>query len=93
MIVDFVKRKDISIFNTYYEKEQHHKITNKRGNRNLKSDYTVYGAKNTLNKFGHPKALIGKSEAKLLKIIVCTMKLLVNWPIGNVVKKKLGAAG
>ena len=42
MVVDFAKRMDLMVVNTYFKKKDKHRVTHKSGGKNTRVDYVTY---------------------------------------------------
>ena len=72
MVVDFPKRMDLAIVNTYFKKDQH-RVTYKRGGKCTQVDY-VMCRKGNLNDC---KVIVNECVAKQHRMVVCKMALMV----------------
>ncbi|KAI5091175.1 hypothetical protein C0J45_18381 [Silurus meridionalis] len=75
MVVDFAKRMEMAVVNTYFKKEDH-RVMYKSGGRCTQVDYVLCRRCN-LNEIGDCKVLAGDSVARQ-RMVVCKMVLEVN---------------
>ncbi|KAI5609712.1 hypothetical protein C0J50_5692 [Silurus asotus] len=76
MVVDFVKRMEMAVVNTYLKKKEDHKVTYKSGGRCTQVDYVLCRRYN-LKEIGDCKVLAGDSVARQHRMVVCRMILEV----------------
>ncbi|KAI5628038.1 hypothetical protein C0J50_8276 [Silurus asotus] len=76
MVVDFAKRMEMAVVNTYFKKKEDHRVTYKSGGRCTQVDFVLCRRCN-LKKIGDCKVLAGDSVARQHWIVVCRMVLEV----------------
>ena len=76
MVVDFVKRMDLEIVNTYFKKKDEHRVTYKSGGKNTQVDYVMYRRRN-LKEICDCKVILNECVAKQHCMVVCKMVLMV----------------
>ncbi|KAI5098121.1 hypothetical protein C0J45_11848 [Silurus meridionalis] len=76
MVVDFAKRMEMAVVNTYFKKKKDHRVTYKSGGRCTQVDYVVCRRCN-LKEIGDCKVLAGDSVARQHRMVVCRMVLVV----------------
>ena len=76
-IVDFAKRMEMAIVNTYFQKKEEHRVTYKSGGRCTQVDYILCRRCN-LKEIGDCKVIAGESVARQHRMQVCKMTLKVN---------------
>ncbi|KAI5624691.1 hypothetical protein C0J50_15497 [Silurus asotus] len=74
MVVDFAKRMEMAVVNTYYKKKDGHKVTYKSGGRCKQVDYVLCSRCN-LKEIGDCKVLAGDSVARQHRMVVGRMVL------------------
>ncbi|KAI5101449.1 hypothetical protein C0J45_8652 [Silurus meridionalis] len=72
MVVDFAKRMEMAVVNTYFKKKEDHRVTYKSGGRCTPVDYVLCRRCN-LKEIGDCKVLAGDSAAKQHRMVVCRM--------------------
>ena len=72
MIVDFAKRMQTAVLNTYFRKKEEQRVTYKSGERCAQVDYVLCRRCN-LKEISDCKVVVGKSVAKQHRIVVCRM--------------------
>ena len=82
MFVDFGKRMDLVIVNTYFKKKDKHKVTYKSGGKSTQVDYVMSKRRN-LKEMCDCTVIVNECVAKQHRMVVCKMALMV-----NMVKKK-----
>ena len=75
-LVDFAKRMDMAIVNTYFKKKEEHRITYKSGGRCSQVDYVMCRRCN-LKEFNDCKVVAGESVARQHRVVVCRITLVV----------------
>ena len=75
-VVDFVKRMDLVIVNTYFKKKDEHRVTYKSGGNNTQVDYVMCRRRN-LKEICDCKVIVNECVAKQHLMIVCKMALMV----------------
>ncbi|KAK3549961.1 hypothetical protein QTP86_016841, partial [Hemibagrus guttatus] len=76
MVVDFAKRMDMGVVNTYFQKREEHRVTYKSGGRRTQVDYILYRRGN-LKEISDCKVVVGESVARHHRMVVCRMTLMV----------------
>ncbi|KAI5086660.1 hypothetical protein C0J45_23939, partial [Silurus meridionalis] len=74
MLVDFAKRMEMAVVNTYFKKKEDHRVTYKSGGRCTQVDYVLCRRCN-LKEIGDCKVLAGDSVARQHRMVVCGMVL------------------
>ncbi|KAF7704909.1 hypothetical protein HF521_020195, partial [Silurus meridionalis] len=85
IVVDFAKRMEMAVVNTYFKKKEEHRVTNKSGGRCTQVDYVLCRRCN-LKEIGDCKVLAGDSVARQHRMVVCRMVLEVKkkkWRVGT----------
>ncbi|KAI5099189.1 hypothetical protein C0J45_11328 [Silurus meridionalis] len=72
MVVDFAKRMEMAVVNTYFKKKEDHRVTYKSGGRFTQVDYGLCRRCN-LKEIGDCKVLAGDSVARQHRMVVCRM--------------------
>ncbi|KAK3518743.1 hypothetical protein QTP70_010884 [Hemibagrus guttatus] len=76
MVVDFTKRMDMAVVNTYFQKREEHRVTYKSGGRRTQVDY-ILCRRSTLKEISDCKVVVGESVARQQGMVVCRMTLMV----------------
>ncbi|KAK3566503.1 hypothetical protein QTP86_034008 [Hemibagrus guttatus] len=76
MVVDFAKRMDMALVNTYFQKREEHRVTYKSGGRRTQVDY-ILCRRGNLKEISDCKVVVGESVARQHRMVVCRMTLLV----------------
>ena len=76
MVVDFGKRMDLAIANTYFKKKHEHRVVYKRGGKSTQVDYVMCRRRN-LKEMCDCKLILNKYVAKQHRMVVCKMVLVV----------------
>ena len=76
MVIDFAKRMEMAIVNTYFQKRQEHRVTYKSGGRSTQVDYILCRRCN-LKEISDCKVVVGESVVRQHRMIVCRMTLIV----------------
>ncbi|KAK3552516.1 hypothetical protein QTP86_013249 [Hemibagrus guttatus] len=76
MVVDFAKRMDMAVVNTYFQKREEHRVTYKSGGRSTQVDY-ILCRRGNLKEISDCKAVVGESVARQHRMVVCRMTLMV----------------
>ncbi|KAK3558233.1 hypothetical protein QTP86_013968 [Hemibagrus guttatus] len=76
MVVDFAKRMDIAVVNTYFQKREEHRVTYKSEGRSTQVDY-ILCRRGNLKEISDCKVVVGESEARQHRMVVCRMTLMV----------------
>ena len=88
MVVDFGKRMDLAIVNTYFKKKDEHRVTNKSGGKSTQEDYVMYRRRN-LKEMCNCKVILNECVAKQHPMVVCKMALMVKKKKAEKVKPKI----
>ncbi|KAK3557429.1 hypothetical protein QTP70_026629, partial [Hemibagrus guttatus] len=76
MVVDFAKRMDMAVVNTYFQKREEYRVTYKSGGRRTQVDYILCRSGN-LKEISDCKVVVGESVARQHRMVVCRMTLMV----------------
>ncbi|KAK3545468.1 hypothetical protein QTP70_007685 [Hemibagrus guttatus] len=76
MVVDFAKRMDMGVVNTYFQKREEHRGTYKSGGRRTQVDY-ILCRRGNLKEISDCKVVVGESVARQHRMVVCRMTLMV----------------
>ncbi|KAK3553686.1 hypothetical protein QTP70_006899 [Hemibagrus guttatus] len=76
MVVDFAKRMDMAVVNTYFQKREEHRVTYKCGGRRTQVDY-ILCRRGNLKEISDCKVVVGESVARQHRMVVCRMTLMV----------------
>ncbi|KAK3524947.1 hypothetical protein QTP86_011480 [Hemibagrus guttatus] len=76
MVVDFAKRMDMGVVNTYFQKREEHRVTYKSGGRRTQVDY-ILCRRGNLKEISDCKVVVGESVARQHRMVVCKMTLMV----------------
>ncbi|KAK3552541.1 hypothetical protein QTP86_014452, partial [Hemibagrus guttatus] len=76
MVVDFAKRMDMGMVNTYFQKREEHRVTYKSGGRRTQVDY-ILCRRGNLKEISDCKVVVGESVARQHRMVVCRMTLMV----------------
>ena len=76
MIVDFAKRMEMAVVNTYFKKREEHRVTYKSGGRSTQIDYILCKRSN-LKECGDCKVIPEESVAKQHRVVICKMTVTV----------------
>ncbi|KAK3553366.1 hypothetical protein QTP70_003531 [Hemibagrus guttatus] len=76
MVVDFAKRMDMGVVNTYFQKREEHRVTYKSGGRSTQVDY-ILCRRGNLKDISDCKVVVGESVARQHRMVVCRMTLMV----------------
>ncbi|KAK3566673.1 hypothetical protein QTP86_002953 [Hemibagrus guttatus] len=76
MLVDFAKRMDMGVVNTYFQKREEHRVTYKSGGRSTQVDY-ILCRRGNLKEISDCKVVVGESVARQHRMVVCRMTLMV----------------
>ena len=88
MVVDFGKRMDLAIVNTYFKKKDKHRVTYKRGGKCTQVDYVMCRRRN-LKEMCDCKVILNECVAKQHRMVVCKMVLMVKKKKAEKVKPKI----
>ncbi|KAK3565903.1 hypothetical protein QTP86_020316 [Hemibagrus guttatus] len=76
MVLDFAKRMDMGVVNTYFQKREEHRVTYKSGGRRTQVDY-ILCRRGNLKEISDCKVVVGESVARQHRMVVCRMTLMV----------------
>ncbi|MCJ8738186.1 hypothetical protein PDJAM_G00032520 [Pangasius djambal] len=76
MVVDFAKRMDMAVVNTYFQKREEHRASYKSGGRSTQVDY-ILCRRGNLKDISDCKVVVGESVARQHRMVVCRMTLMV----------------
>ncbi|KAK3523982.1 hypothetical protein QTP70_017489, partial [Hemibagrus guttatus] len=76
MVVDFAKRMDMGVVNTYFQKREEHRVTYKSGGRSTQVDY-ILCRRGNLKEISDCKVVVGENVARQHRMVVCRMTLMV----------------
>ena len=76
MVVDFGKRMDLAIVNTYFKIKDEHRVTYKSGGKSTQVDYVMCRRRN-LKEMCDCKVMLNECVAKQHRMVVCKMVLMV----------------
>ncbi|KAK3535533.1 hypothetical protein QTP70_016803, partial [Hemibagrus guttatus] len=76
MVVDFAKRMDMAVVNTYFQKREEHRVTYKSGGRRTQVDY-ILCRRGNLKEISDCKVVVGESVARQHRMVVSRMTLMV----------------
>ena len=76
MVVDFGKRMDLAIVNTYFKKKDEHRVTYKTGGKSTQVDYVMCRRRN-LKEICDCKVIVNEYVAKQHRMVVYKMALMV----------------
>ncbi|KAK3512376.1 hypothetical protein QTP70_007443 [Hemibagrus guttatus] len=76
MVVDFAKRMEMGVVNTYFQKREEHRVTYKSGGRRTQVDY-ILCRRGNLKEISDCKVVVGESVARQHRMVVCRMTLMV----------------
>ncbi|KAK3526050.1 hypothetical protein QTP70_012885 [Hemibagrus guttatus] len=76
MVVDFAKRMDMGVVNTYFQKREEHRVTYKSGGRRTQVNY-ILCRRGNLKEISDCKVVVGESVARQHRMVVCRMTLMV----------------
>ena len=88
MVVDFGKRMDLAIVNTYFTKKDEHRVTYKSEGKSTQVDYVMCRRRN-LKEMYDCKVILNKCVAKQHRMVVCKMALMVKKKKPKKVKPKI----
>ena len=88
MVVDFGKRMDLAIVNTYFKKKDEHRVTYKSGGKSTQVNYVMCRRKN-LKEMCDCKVILNECVAKQHRMVVCKMALMVKKKKAEKVKPKI----
>ncbi|MCJ8736341.1 hypothetical protein PDJAM_G00258540 [Pangasius djambal] len=76
MVVDFAKRMDMAVVNTYFQKREEHRVTYKSGGRSTQVDY-ILCRRGSLKEISDCKVVVGEGVARQHRMVACRMTLMV----------------
>ena len=76
MVVDFWKRMNLAIVNTYFKKKDEHRVTYKSGGKSTQVDYVMLRRRN-LKEMCDCKVILNECVAKQHRMVVCKMAFMV----------------
>ena len=88
VVVDFGKRMDLAIVNTYFKKKDKHRVIYKSGGKSTQVDYVMCRRRN-LKEMCDCKAILNECVAKQHRMVVCKMVLMVKKKKAEKVKPKI----
>ena len=95
MVVDFGKRMDLTIVNTYFKKKDEHRVTYKGGGKSTQADYVMCRRRNLKemcdcnSKVIVDKVIVNECVAKQHRMVVCKMALMEKKKKAEKVKPKI----
>ncbi|KAK3564131.1 hypothetical protein QTP86_007801 [Hemibagrus guttatus] len=78
MVVDFAKRMDMAVLNTYFQKREEHRVTYKSGGRRTQVDY-ILCRRGNLKEISDCKVVVGESVARQHRMVVCRKEDKETW--------------
>ena len=88
MVVDFGKRMDLAIVNTYFKKKDEHRVTYKSGGKSTQVDYVMCRRRN-FKKMCDCKVIVNECVAKQHCTVVCKMAIMVKKKNAEKIKSKI----
>ena len=76
MVVDFAKRMDLAVVNTYFKKKDKHRVTYKSSGKSTQVDY-VMCRRRDLKEMCDYKVMVNKCVAKQHHMVICQMAFMV----------------
>ena len=76
MVVEFGKKMDLTIINTYFKKKDEHRVTYKSGRKSTQVDYVMCRRSN-LKEMCDCKVILNECVAKQRRMVVCKITLMV----------------
>ena len=76
MVVDFGKRMDLAIVNTYFKEKDEHRVTCKSGGKSTQIDYVMCRRRN-LKEMCNCKVIVNECVTKQHYMVVCKMAVMV----------------
>ena len=76
MVVEFGKRMDLAIVNTYFKKKDEHRVTYKSGGKSTQVDYVMCRRRN-LKEMCDRKVILNECVAKQHRMVICKMAFMV----------------
>ena len=87
-VVDFAKRMDLTIVNTYFKKKDEHRVMYKSGRKSTHVDYVMCRRRN-LKEMCDCKVIVNECVANQHRVIICKMALIVKKKKAEKVKPKI----
>ena len=87
MVVDFGKRMDLVIVNTYFKKKNEHRVTYKSGGKSTQVDYVM--CRRNLKEMCDCKVILNECVAKQHRMVVCKLVLMRKKKKAEKVKPKI----
>ena len=88
MVVDFMKKMDLAIVNTYFKKKDEHRVTYKSGGKSTQVGYVMCRRRN-LKEICNCKVIVNECIAKQHRMVECKMALMVKKKKADKVKPKI----
>ena len=88
MVVNFGKRVDLAIVNTYFKMNDEHRVTYKSGGKSTQVNYVMCRRRN-LKEMCDCKVVVNECVAKQHRMVVCKMALIVKKKKAEKVKPKI----
>ena len=88
MVVDFAKKMNLKIVNTYFKMNDEHRVTYKIGGKSTQVDYVMWSRRN-LKKMCNCKVILNECIAKQHRMVVCKMALMMKKKKAEKVKPKI----
>ena len=88
MVVNFGKRMDLAIVNTYFKKKDERRVTYKSGGKSTQVDYMMCRRRN-LKEMCDCKVIVNECVANQHRMVVCKMALMVKKKKAEKVKPKI----
>ena len=88
MVMDFGKRIDLAIVNSYFKKKDEHRVTYKSGGKCNQLDY-VMCRRRSLKEMCNFKVIVNECVAKQHRMVICKMALMVKKKKAEKVKPKI----
>ena len=86
MVVDFAKRMDLAIVNTYFKRKDKHRVMYKSGGKSTQVDYMMC---RHLKEMCDCKVLVSECTAKQHRMVVCKTTLMMKKKKAEKVKPKI----
>ena len=88
IVVNFGKRMDLAIVNTYFKKKDEHRVTYKSGGKSTQVDYVMCRRRN-LKEMCDCKIILNECVAKQQRMVVCKMALMLKKKKAEKVRPKI----
>ena len=88
MVVDFTKRKDLAIVNTYFKNKDEHRVRYKSEGKSTQVDYVMCRRRN-LKEMYDCKVILNECVTKQHRMVICKMALMVKKKKAEKVKPKI----